>query len=115
MKIDGCHKNVPEDKQNIICSPEEEMNDINKEISISYGQSNIIYDQEGNITEIFSYSVACDIMNDDPEPQSVIDCQNRYDWAKWKEAMQAELNSLNKRNVFWTHCSHTWSCETIRV
>ena len=93
-------KNVPEDKQNIICSPEEEMNDINKEISISYGQSNIIYDQDGNITEIFSYSVACDIMNDDPEPQSVIDCQNRYDWAKWKEDMQAELNSLNKRNVF---------------
>ena len=53
---------------------EMEMNDINKEISISYGQSNIIYDQDETdyITEIFSYSVACDIMNDDPEPQSVI-------------------------------------------
>ena len=74
-------KNVPEDKQNIICSPEEEMNDINKEISISYGQSNIIYDQDETdyITEIFSYSVACDIMNDDPEPQSVIECQRRND------------------------------------
>ena len=41
-------------------------------------------------------------MNDDPEPQSVIECQRRNDWAKWKEAMQVELNSLNKRKVFGT-------------
>ena len=41
-------------------------------------------------------------MNDDPEPQSVIECQKRNDWAKWKEAMQVELNSLNKRKVFGT-------------
>ena len=93
-------KNVPGDKQNIICSPEEEINDINKEISISFGHTNIDKNETEYTNEMFSYSVACDIMNDDPEPQSVIECQNRHDWAKWKEAMQAELNSLNKRNVF---------------
>ncbi|GKE07118.1 retrovirus-related pol polyprotein from transposon TNT 1-94 [Tanacetum coccineum] len=38
--------------------------------------------------------------NDDPKPTSVIECQSRHDWNKWKEAMQAELNSLNKRKVF---------------
>nr|GEY39780.1 retrovirus-related Pol polyprotein from transposon TNT 1-94 [Tanacetum cinerariifolium] len=38
--------------------------------------------------------------DDDPEPKSVIDCQSRPDWDKWKDAMQAELNSLNKRKVF---------------
>ncbi|GJT81215.1 retrotransposon protein, putative, ty1-copia subclass [Tanacetum coccineum] len=47
-------------------------------------------------------SLASDIMSgdDDPEPKSVIDCQSRPDWGKWKDAMQAELNSLNKRKVF---------------
>ena len=38
--------------------------------------------------------------DDDPEPKSVNDCQNRHDWDKWKGAMQAELDSLNKRKVF---------------
>ncbi|GJU93052.1 retrovirus-related pol polyprotein from transposon TNT 1-94, partial [Tanacetum coccineum] len=38
--------------------------------------------------------------NDDPEPTSVIECQSRHEWNKWKEATQAELNSLNKRKVF---------------
>nr|GEW78622.1 putative RNA-directed DNA polymerase [Tanacetum cinerariifolium] len=38
--------------------------------------------------------------DDDPKPKSVIDCQNRPDCDKWKDVMQAELNSLNKRKVF---------------
>ncbi|KAK1431018.1 hypothetical protein QVD17_14208 [Tagetes erecta] len=38
--------------------------------------------------------------DDDPEPKSVKECQDRHDWDKWKDAMQAELNSLNKRTVF---------------
>nr|GEV13065.1 putative reverse transcriptase domain-containing protein [Tanacetum cinerariifolium] len=38
--------------------------------------------------------------DDDPEPKSVIDCQSRPDWDKWKDTMQAELNSLNKQKVF---------------
>ena len=28
------------------------------------------------------------------------ECRHRNDWPKWKEAMQAELNSLTKREVF---------------
>ena len=37
-----------------------------------------------NIKEIFSYSVACDIVNrsEDSEPRSVTKCQNRHDWIK---------------------------------
>ncbi|GKD44507.1 retrovirus-related pol polyprotein from transposon TNT 1-94 [Tanacetum coccineum] len=43
-----------------------------------------------------------DIMSDDddPEPKFVNDCQSRRDWDKWKDAMQAEINSVNKRKVF---------------
>ena len=55
-----------------------------------------------NIDEIFSYVVACDIVNgsDDPELRSLTECQHRQDWFKWKNAIQVELNSLNKRKVF---------------
>ena len=34
------------------------------------------------------------------EPQSVEECRCRNDWPKWLEAIQAELNSLVKREVF---------------
>nr|GEV50793.1 uncharacterized protein ycf2 [Tanacetum cinerariifolium] len=51
-------ENVLDETQDIKTSPEEEMNDMNKEMSIN------------------------------------------YNWDKWKDAMQDELNSLNKRKVF---------------
>ncbi|MFS7999224.1 putative RNA-directed DNA polymerase [Helianthus anomalus] len=99
------HKENDLDKTvNTETSHEKDVDDTNKEISINYGHTHIIwnrYEME-NIDEIFSYSIASDIMgeDDDPEPKSVNDCQNRHDWDKWKGAMQAELDSLNKRKVF---------------
>ncbi|GJW57438.1 retrovirus-related pol polyprotein from transposon TNT 1-94, partial [Tanacetum coccineum] len=94
---------VLEGTQNV-APPEKEIDDINKEISINYGHSKISLDQTKTniIDDKFCYNVACDIMNgnNDPKPTSVIKCQSRHDWNKWKEAMQAELNSLNKRKVF---------------
>ncbi|GKC99842.1 copia protein [Tanacetum coccineum] len=74
-------ENVLNETQDIKTSPEEEINNMNQEMSINY-TSNIM----GG--------------DDAPEPKSVIDCQNRPDWDKWKDAMQAELNSLNKQKVF---------------
>nr|GEU70468.1 retrotransposon protein, putative, Ty1-copia subclass [Tanacetum cinerariifolium] len=97
-------ENVLGETQDIKTSPEEEMNYMNKEMSINYSQTNILSDlnEIRDIDEMFSYSVASDITSgdDDPEPNFVIDCQNRPDWDRWKDAMQAELNSLNKRRVF---------------
>ncbi|GKB89276.1 hypothetical protein Tco_0961548 [Tanacetum coccineum] len=97
-------ENVLDETQDIKTSPEEEMNDMNKEMLINYSQTNILWDRNeiGDIDEIFSYSVASDIMggDDDPEPKSDIDCQSRPDRDKWKDAMQAQLNSLNKGKVF---------------
>ena len=53
-----------------------------------------------NIEKIFFYSVARDIVNryENPEPRSITECQNGHDWIKWKDAIHAELNSLNKHN-----------------
>ena len=57
------------------------------------------------IDDIFTYAVATEISkgndeNDDTEPRSINECRQRNDWPKWKEAIQAELNSLEKRGVF---------------
>ena len=55
-----------------------------------------------NMNEIIFYSVACDIVNEsgDPEPRSTTKCQNKHNWIKWEDAIEAELNSFNKRKVF---------------
>ena len=54
------------------------------------------------INNIFPFQVALDIIRNDEylKPQNVEECRNRNDWPKWKEAMQAKLNSLTKREVF---------------
>ena len=56
--------------------------------------------EETIIDDIFSYTVATEILNDDYEPHNLDDCRQRSNWPKWKEAIQAELASLTKRKVF---------------
>ena len=71
----------------------------NTENSITY--CNEIWDRNKIITDdIFAFSVAHKIMDDDCEPQSIIECRQRQDWSKWEEAIKAELASLAKREVF---------------
>nr|GEZ25843.1 putative copia-like polyprotein [Tanacetum cinerariifolium] len=81
-----------------------EIDYINKEVLINYGHSKISLDhiKIEIIDDKFCYNVAYDIMNgnDDPKPTAVIECQSRHECNKWKEAMQAKLNLLNKRKVF---------------
>ena len=101
-------KSVPKEIQSV---PEETQiiqgeiqNEENHEISIDFINTGKLWDRTEmeNIDEIFSYAVACDIVNgnEDPEPRSLTECQHRQDWLKWKDAIQVELNSLNKRKVF---------------
>ena len=41
------------------------------------------------------------IRNDeDLEPRNAEECRHRNDWPKWKEVIQAKLNSLTKWEVF---------------
>ncbi|CAL9025327.1 unnamed protein product [Prunus brigantina] len=50
----------------------------------------------------FSSAVAAEIIkgHEDIEPRYVDECKERPDWPKWKDAIQVELNSLEKRGVF---------------
>ena len=54
------------------------------------------------IDNIFDYNVAIEIMQqgEDFEPKSVHECRQRNDWPKWKDAIQVELASLEKCEVF---------------
>ena len=75
----------------------------NYEISINYVHSREKWNRNKVIiNNIFAFQMALDIIRNDenPEPQNVEECRNRNYWPKWKEAMQAELNSLMKRDVF---------------
>ena len=55
-----------------------------------------------DVNNIFAFQVALDIIqnDDDPKPQNTNECRQRNNWPKWREAMQAELHSLIKRDVF---------------
>ncbi|CAA7060846.1 unnamed protein product [Microthlaspi erraticum] len=73
----------------------------NEEISINYVMSGIKWNRkEIDVDEIFAYNVAIDIMDEDHEPTSIAECMQRIDWPKWNEAIDAEFNSLGKREVF---------------
>ena len=54
------------------------------------------------IDYIFAFQVAMDIVrnDEDQKPQTVDECQKMNDWPKWKEAIQTELKSLAKQEVF---------------
>ena len=49
---------------------------------------------------MFAFSMAHEIMHDDYESRSIIECRQRQDWSKWEEAIQTKLFSLAKRDVF---------------
>ncbi|WJZ98775.1 hypothetical protein VitviT2T_017282 [Vitis vinifera] len=94
---------TPEDPHIEREAPEEAQVPENCEISVSYVQTGEKWDRNNIvINNIFAFQVAFDIIrnDEDPEPRNVEECRHRNDWPKWKEAIQAELNSLTKREVF---------------
>ncbi|KAI5429946.1 hypothetical protein KIW84_034506 [Lathyrus oleraceus] len=75
----------------------------NKEISINFVQNGIQWNQhEIDIDDIFAHNITINEINDkeDHEPMSIKNYRQSEDWAKWKDAIEVELNSLYKRQVF---------------
>jgi hypothetical protein len=50
------------------------------------------------VNSCFSTMVA-DLLND-PNPKTMVECKQHSDWIKWKEAIEVELDSLRKREIF---------------
>lgn len=76
---------------------------VNEELLISSINDEINLDRlKITMDNVFAYNVALNLMqeSEDLKPKSVKECRRRDDWPKWKEAIQYELNSLSKREVF---------------
>jgi hypothetical protein len=43
--------------------------------------------------------MVADLLND-PNPNIMVECKQHSDWIKWKEAIEVELDSLRKREIF---------------
>ncbi|KAJ0434078.1 putative RNA-directed DNA polymerase [Helianthus annuus] len=53
------------------------------------------------VDDIFAYAIATDAINEnDYVPKTLEECMHRNDWKRWQEAINAKLNSLEKRHVF---------------
>ena len=75
----------------------------NNEISMNYVSTRKLWNRNNIVIDnIFAYNVAIEIMQQDEdfEPKSIHECKQRNDWPKWKDAIQAELASLEKCEVF---------------
>jgi hypothetical protein len=75
----------------------------NNEISINYVSTGKRWNRNKTIIDKkFAYAIAIDIINEneDQEPKTIEECRHRKDWPKWRDAIQAELHSLEKREVF---------------
>ena len=88
--------------QNILVNDEDLIN-VNIEVAMNFVDTRETYNR--NITvvdDIFASTTALTISNDnlDPEPKSIAECWKRSSWVRWKQAIEAELESLNKRNFF---------------
>jgi hypothetical protein len=70
-----------------------------QEISINYTSSGELLDHTTTVVNSCFSTMVVDLLND-PEPKTMAECKQRSDRIKWKKAIEAELDSLRKREVF---------------
>jgi hypothetical protein len=71
-----------------------------EEISINYASSGKVYNCNTTIADLCFLTIIVEIFLNDPNPKTMVECKKCSDCNKWKEAIEAELNSLKKRKVF---------------
>jgi hypothetical protein len=77
-----------------------EPDDSVEEIAINYVETGELYNRKTTVVDTDFVSMIAVVIAEDPEPKSMAECQKRSDWVKWKEAIETELLSLSKRQVF---------------
>jgi hypothetical protein len=84
----------------VILGNQDEWVDDHEEIATNYVESGESYHRKTTIVDIYFSSKIVDSLYPYPEPKSMIQCRKHSDWDKWKAAIEAELRSLCKREVF---------------
>jgi hypothetical protein len=103
-----CYTNetkISEIPDNLILGNHEASKGIEK-ISINYTSSGKVYDRSTTIANICFSTVIVENFLNNPDPKIMTKCKKHSDWNKWKETIEAELNSLKKRKVS-TEVIHT--------
>jgi Reverse transcriptase (RNA-dependent DNA polymerase) len=74
----------------------------NYEISINYVQNGIIWNRnKTRVDEIFTYAIVIEVINEEYYvPKTPEECMHENDWPKCKDALNAELDLLEKQNIF---------------
>jgi hypothetical protein len=84
----------------VVLGNHDEWVDDHEEIATNYVESEESYHRKTTVVDIYFASKIADSLDLDPEPKSMIECRKCSDWDKWKAAIEAELRSLCKREVF---------------
>ena len=79
---------------------QDELDELNEEIATDYAKPRELYNRKTIVVDINFVSKIAEIIDEDSEPKSMAECQEHSDWVQWKEAIETELRSLNKRQVF---------------
>jgi hypothetical protein len=70
-----------------------------QKIYINYTSSGELLDRTTTVVNSCFSTMVADLLNDH-NPKIMAECKQHLDWIKWKEAIEAELDSLKKREVF---------------
>jgi hypothetical protein len=71
-----------------------------EEISINYASSREVYDHNTTITDLCFSTIIAESFLNDSDRKTMAECKKCSYWNKWKETIEAELNSLKKRKLF---------------
>ncbi|WVZ54305.1 hypothetical protein U9M48_005125, partial [Paspalum notatum var. saurae] len=69
------------------------------ELATNYIETGETFDRKATIVDTYFSKQVADTLSD-PDPKSVVECRKRSDWNQWKEAIEKEIASLYKREVF---------------
>jgi hypothetical protein len=86
-----------EDFDSLVLRNHDEIHGV-QEFSINYISFGELFDRNTMVVNSCFSTMVVDLLND-PDPKTMAECKQHSDWIKWKEAIEAELDSLRKREV----------------
>jgi len=70
------------------------------EISIKYAETRESFNRKTTIVDSYFSTMIAEILENDRDPRTMAECKTHPDWNQWKDAIQVEISSLTKRQVF---------------
>jgi hypothetical protein len=92
------HAGGSEDPDSLVLGNHDEFHGV-QEVSINYTSFRELLDCTTTVVNSCFSTMVADLLSD-PDLKTVTECKQRSDWIKWNKAIEAELDSLRKREVF---------------